>query len=73
MDNHTVDTKITHTNIKIFYKNWKNVTSERNIIPVKIWFGETEFHKEEQWFMEAFDLDKNEIRNFALKDILSIF
>ena len=73
MEHNTIDNKATHTNIHIFYKNWKNITSERNIIPVKIWYGRTEFHNEEQWFMESFDLDKNDIRNFALKDILSIF
>lgn len=56
--------------IKILYKNWRNETAERKIEPIKIWFGSTEWHKEEQWIMTAIDLDRNVEREFALKDIL---
>lgn len=54
---------------KIIYTNWKNETSERHIIPIEIWFGSTEWHKEVQWLLKAMDVDKNEERDFALKDI----
>ena len=52
------------------YKNWKGETNIRKVIPYKNWFGSTEFHTEEQWFLHAFDVDKKEDRNFALKDIV---
>lgn len=39
--------------------------------PKKIWFGSTEWHKEPQWLMTAMDVEKNEIRDFAMKDIES--
>ena len=55
--------------VKILYKNWKGKTSYRNIIPMKIEFKSTEWHKEEQWILEALDVDKNETRGFAIKDI----
>jgi predicted DNA-binding transcriptional regulator YafY len=55
--------------ITIVYTNWRGETGERRIKPVKIWFGSTEWHKEEQWFLRAVDLDKNAERDFALKDI----
>ncbi|MEI6054000.1 MAG: hypothetical protein WCQ49_01390 [Candidatus Saccharibacteria bacterium] len=56
--------------IRILYKNWRDETAERKIEPIKIWFGSTEWHKEEQWIMTAVDLDRNVEREFALKDIL---
>ena len=55
--------------IKILYTNWKGKTSYRNIIPKSIEFKSTEWHKEEQWILNAFDIDKNADRGFALKDI----
>ena len=55
--------------VKILYTNWKKVTSYRNIIPKSIEFKSTNWHKEEQWILNAFDVDKNEDRGFALKDI----
>lgn len=57
--------------VKIIYRNWKGVTGERTILPERIWWGSTEWHPEPQWMMRAFDLDKTEIRNFAMVDILS--
>lgn len=54
------------------YKNWKGETNKRTVVPYEIWFGSTEFHKEEQWFLRAFDVDKYAERNFALKDVIKI-
>ncbi len=55
--------------VKILYTNWKGVTSYRNIIPESIVFKATEWHPEEQWILNAFDVEKNAMRGFALKDI----
>jgi predicted DNA-binding transcriptional regulator YafY len=55
--------------IQIVYKNYKNEVSTRNVIPSKIWYGSTEYHLAEQWFMRAWDLDKKAERDFALVDI----
>lgn len=57
--------------VVINYTNWKGVTALRRIIPKKIFFGSTEWHKEEQWLLEAYDIDKNANRSFAIKDIKS--
>lgn len=56
--------------VQIVYKNWKGKVSTRNIIPIRIEFKSTEWHKEEQWILDAFDIDKNDNRGFAIKDIL---
>lgn len=60
-----------HFNVpnKVVYTNWKGVTSERVIIPKHIWHGSTEYHKEPQFLVSALDVDKNEMRDFALKDM----
>ncbi len=58
--------------IKILYTNWKGETAYRNIVPKNIEFKSTEWHKEEQWILNAFDVDKQADRGFALKDIKEI-
>lgn len=55
--------------IRISYTNWRGETSERLILPIKIWFGSTQWHKDEQWLLNALDIEKNEERDFALKDV----
>jgi predicted DNA-binding transcriptional regulator YafY len=55
--------------VKILYTNWKGVTSYRNIVPKFIEFKSTEWHPEEQWILNAFDVDKQADRAFALKDV----
>jgi len=54
---------------KVIYKNWRGETAERHILPIRIWFGQTEWHPNDQWFLTALDLDKKVERDFALKDI----
>lgn len=55
--------------VKIIYTNWRGETAERTIEPIKVWFGNTEWHKENQWLLRAVDLEKKAERDFALKDI----
>ncbi|MEK6894438.1 MAG: WYL domain-containing protein [Nanoarchaeota archaeon] len=57
--------------VKIIYTNYKGETAERTIIPKEIVFESNEFHKEEQWILVAFDVDKQAERRFAIKDIKS--
>lgn len=55
--------------VKIIYTNWRGETAKRTVSPIKIWFGSTEWHKEDQWLLKALDIEKNSERDFALKDI----
>lgn len=57
--------------VQIRYTNWRNETADRQIVPVGIYFGCNEWHKEPQWLLSALDVEKNEMRNFALKDIVT--
>lgn len=57
--------------LTFFYRNWKGKCSYRKIkgAPV-IWYGTTEHHKNPQWIMTGFDIDKDSIRYFAVADII---
>lgn len=57
------------TQVSIDYTNWRGETATRRIIPISIWFGSTEWHKQAQWLLKALDIEKNAERDFALKDI----
>lgn len=53
----------------IDYTNYRGERSERQIVPLNIWFGTTEWHPKPCWLMKAFDCAKQENRNFAMEDI----
>jgi len=56
--------------VVIKYTNYLGETTERHIIPIRIYFGSTQYHQEAQWLLEAFDLDRDVVRTFALKSVL---
>lgn len=58
------------TNVSIYYKNYRGEIGWRKINPVSISYSSTEFHPEEQWILRAFDVEKDAIRDFAMKDII---
>lgn len=58
--------------IEFDYVNWKGVESHRKALMIRIFFGSTGYHKEPQWLMEARDLDKQEGRVFAMKDMSNV-
>jgi len=55
--------------VKIDYTNWKQERSTRTILPERIFFGQNEWHKEQQWLLEALDVEKKQMRTFAIKNI----
>lgn len=57
--------------VKIKYRNYKGIVSERYVVPLKFWFGANEWHPEPQWIMTAFDDTKQAFRDFAMTGILS--
>lgn len=58
--------------ITFTYTNWKGETGERKAIVSELSFGSNEYHKEKQFILLAFDLDKLQYRTFALKDISNL-
>ena len=57
--------------VKILYTNYRGETAVRSILPLKIWYGSTDWHPESQWLLDAIDFEKGANRSFALKDIKS--
>lgn len=55
--------------VTIEYTNWKGETAIRQIQPMQLWYGATEFHPEPQMLLTALDIKKNQFRDFAVKDI----
>ncbi|MDI9408721.1 MAG: hypothetical protein QM523_05695 [Candidatus Pacebacteria bacterium] len=55
--------------VSIDYTNYRGERSFRKIIPVMVRYGSTDWHPEPQWLLDAFDVEKEAERSFALKDI----
>lgn len=55
--------------VLIDYTNWKGERGIRRIQPRSIIWDSNEYHREEQWLLLAFDVDKQADRVFAMKDI----
>lgn len=52
----------------INYRNYRGEEAVRQIVPRRVWFGSTEHHPEPQWLLDAFDLEKQADRTFAMRD-----
>jgi predicted DNA-binding transcriptional regulator YafY len=35
--------------VRFAYVNWKGERSDRHVLPIRIWFGKTDWHPEECW------------------------
>jgi predicted DNA-binding transcriptional regulator YafY len=57
--------------VAITYTNWRGVFSARKIGPLRIKFDKNQWHQEPQWLLDALDLEKSDIRTFAIKNIHS--
>lgn len=56
--------------IKVKYKNHKGEISDRTIIPKKIYYGSTNYHPNNGWLLEVFDIEKNDKRTYSFNDII---
>lgn len=54
--------------LRMNYKNWKGKTARREIRPVSLRFGTTDWHPTPGWLLLAWDVDKAAVREFALAD-----
>jgi hypothetical protein len=53
----------------VWYVNWRGVREVRHIDAQQLWFGSTKWHPTPQWLLTGRDLDKDELRDFAVKDM----
>lgn len=52
------------------YTNYKGEYSVRDVVPKRMFFGESAWNAKPQYVMEAFDLDRQAMRSFALADMV---
>ncbi len=59
--------------VTIDYTNWQGIRSKRRIVPHHLVWGSNQWHKEDQWFIDAIDADNPDKgkRYFALAGIHS--
>ena len=55
--------------VTIRYTNYRGKTADRRIVPRQIRFASTDWHPETQWLLDAYDLDREDERSFAMRDI----
>ncbi len=57
--------------VRIIYRNWKGVVSERVIIPLEYQYKESEWHGDgKHHILRALDVEKEESRDFLLRDMI---
>jgi hypothetical protein len=59
--------------IKVRYTNYRGETAVRTIVPMSFYFGSTEYHKEEQWLVKLWDVERAAERIYALREITEWF
>lgn len=59
--------------IEFDYVNWKGEYSPRTVIVDSFFYGSNDWHIEPQWLMKAWDLQKEDFRVFAMKDMSNVF
>jgi predicted DNA-binding transcriptional regulator YafY len=56
----------------IIYRNHRGETKFREIIPRRMFYGTTQWYEGRQWYLEAYDFEKKEMRTFAMAHIIRI-
>jgi predicted DNA-binding transcriptional regulator YafY len=55
--------------VEILYTNYRGEKGWRRIRPLRMRFGQTSWHPDSHWLLDALDLDKKAERSFAMRDI----
>lgn len=58
--------------VSFTYTNYKGETKTRHARMIRVFWGSTEYHPEDQWLVEGHDLDKDAVRVYALHDISNV-
>jgi predicted DNA-binding transcriptional regulator YafY len=54
------------------YTNYKGETGKRNAQVISIFYGSNQWHKNDQWLMEGYDMDKKDFRYFAMNAMKNV-
>lgn len=56
--------------ITVRYRNWRGEVRLRNLVPLRLWHGSTEWHPEPQWLLTCRDAETGAEKDFALLGFL---
>ena len=54
------------------YTNYRGEESYRKVVAHSVYYGKSEWHPDPQWLMRAIDIEKNEFRDFTMKDMRNV-
>lgn len=54
------------------YTNYQMETERRRARVKYFWYGSSRYHQGEQWFVNAFCLDREDYRDFAMRDMTEV-
>lgn len=63
---------IVNEKISFLYLNHRGKIGTRKVIYDGVRYGTSEWHKEPQWLLKGIDIDRNQIREFAMKDMKNV-
>lgn len=52
------------------YTNYRGKTEDRSVLPIRFYHGRTQHHSDEQYLLRAYCLSREEVRDFAFKDMM---
>lgn len=58
--------------VQFSYMNYKGEFRRRKAVMIGIYWGSNQWHPEPQWLVQGEDLEKGELRTYALKDIRDV-
>lgn len=69
------DQKSTQQVLRFRYRNWRGEVADRSVIPLRTSVASSRFHNGGKpcWIMTAIDVEKDEIREFKLSDIIQYY
>lgn len=47
------------------YRNHRGESTDRTVLPLRIWHGSTKWHPQPQWLLQAYDTGRDAMRDFA--------
>lgn len=54
--------------VRVHYRNWRGEERTREIRPIQVQWGTSDWHPEDQWLLLAVDPEDGKTKLFALKD-----
>lgn len=70
MDDNYLPPQIAPVPVRVLYRNHAGIQAWRTIVPVAFRYGISDHHKDAQWLVYAWDVEKMAERTFALKDVI---